>query len=99
VSRLVRYLVYPFALAAGVVALINFIQVAISRPVFRPEASRRAPRQVRHDSFATGIAVSGLTLGLYGVAAGAAWLVGPAFVIVVIGYSILLRGRGAGRRR
>jgi hypothetical protein len=95
VSRLVRYLAYPFALAAGVVALINFVQVVISRQVFRPETSRRTPLQVRHDSFATGIAVSGLTLGLFGVASGAAWLVGPAFVVIVIGYSILLGGRGS----
>jgi hypothetical protein len=96
-SPLVRYLAAPFALAAGVVALINFAQVVLSRQVFRPEASRRSPRQIRHDSFATGIAVAGLTLGLAGVATGAAWLVGPAFVVVVIGYSILFGGGGGSR--
>ena len=88
-----RYLAAPFALAAAVIALINFAQVVLSRPVFRPESTHRTPTQIRHDSFATGIAVSGLTLGLAGVAFGAAWLVGPAFVVVVIGYSILFRGR------
>ncbi len=88
-----RYLAAPFALAAAVIALINFAQVLLSRPVFRPESTHRTPTQIRHDSFATGIAVSGLTLGLAGVALGAPWLVGPAFVVVVIGYSILFRGR------
>lgn len=90
-----RYLAAPFAVAAGVVALINFAQVVLSRPLFRPESSRRTPLEVRHDSFATGIAVCGITLGLAGVAAGAAWLVGPAFVVMVIGYSILFGGRGS----
>ena len=90
-SRHVRYLALPFALAAGVVALINFAQVVLTRPIFRPESTHRTPLQIRHDSFATGIAVSGLTLGLAGVVAGATWLVGPAFVIIVIGYSIPFR--------
>jgi hypothetical protein len=94
----VRYVAYPFAVAACVIALINFSQVVLSRQVIRPQSSRRSPRQIRHDSFATGIAVSGLTLGLAGVATGAAWLVGPGFVVIVIGYSILFSGRGSRSR-
>lgn len=90
-----RYLALPFAVAACVVALINFAQVVLSRPAFRPESTHRTPLQIRHDSFATGIAVSGVALGLAGVAFGAAWLVGPGFVVVVIGYSILFGGRGS----
>jgi hypothetical protein len=95
----VRYLAYPFALAAAFVAVVNFVQVVISRQVFHPEASRRSPRQIRHDSFAAGIAMTGVCLAFLGVSTGATWLVGPGFVVAVIGYSILFGGRSRSRRR
>jgi uncharacterized membrane protein len=95
----VRYLAYPFALAAAFVAVVNFIQVVISRQVFHPEASRRSPRRIRHDSFAAGVATAGISMAFFGVATAATWLVGPGFVVAVIGYSILFSGRSRSRSR
>lgn len=91
-----RYLAYPFALAATVVAVLNFTQVVISRQVFHPETSHRSPRRIRHDSFAIGVATSGMAMALFGVAGLASWLVGWGFVVCVVGYSILFSAR---RRR
>ncbi len=88
-----RYLAYPFALAAAVVVVINFVQVVISRQVFHPEASRRSPRRIRHDSFSVGVATTGIAMALFGIATSATWLVGPGFVVAVIGYSILFGNR------
>jgi hypothetical protein len=95
----VHYLAYPFALAAAVVAVINFVQVVISRQVFHPEASHRSPRRIRHDSFAAGVATTGIAAALFGIATGATWLVGPGFVVSVVGYSILFSGRSRNRGR
>lgn|GEM_PF-3379570 len=93
-----RYLAYPFALAVVVVAVINFAQVILSRPVFHPEDSHRSPRRIRHDSFAIGVATTGMAMALFGIATSATWLVGPGFVVCVIGYSILFGGRSRNRR-
>ena len=94
-----RYLAYPFALAAAVVAVLNFTQVVISRPVFHPEASHRSPRQIRHDSFSVAVATTGIAMALFGVATSATWPVGWGFVVCVIGYSILFGGRSRSRSR
>jgi hypothetical protein len=94
----VRYLAYPFALALAVIAVINFTQVVISRQVFRPESSHRSPRRIRHDSFSAGLATTGVSMAFFGIATGATWLVGPGFVICVVGYSILFGGRSRSRR-
>ncbi len=93
-----RYLAYPFAVVVAVIAVINFTQVVISRQVFRPESSHRSPRQIRHDSFAAGVATTGIAMAFFGIATAATWLVGPGFVISVIGYSILFSGRSRSRR-
>jgi hypothetical protein len=92
----VRYLAYPFALAASLVAILNFTQVVISRQVFHPESSHRSPRQIRHDSVSVGVATTGIAMALFGVAGLASWLVGWGFVVCVVGYSILF---GTRRRR
>jgi hypothetical protein len=94
----VRYLAYPFAVTAAVIAVINFTQVVISRQVVHPEESHRSPRRIRHDSFSVGLATTGIAMAFFGVATGATWLVGPGFVICVIGYSILFGGRSRSRR-
>jgi uncharacterized membrane protein len=94
----VRYLAYPFALAAAVVAVLNFTQVVISRQVFHPETSHRPPRQIRHDSFSVGVATTGMTMALLGIATSATWPVGWGFVVCVVGYSILFGGRSRSRR-
>ena len=93
-----RYLAYPFALAVAVVAVLNFTQDVLSRQLFSPEASHRSPRRIRHDSFSVGVATTGIAMALFGVATSATWLVGPGFVVCVIGYSVLFGGRSRSRR-
>ncbi|KUO08775.1 hypothetical protein [Streptomyces sp. DSM 15324] len=79
---------FAFMLAFGILgaltallAVINTVQVFLGCQLVKPSASRRSPRQLRAESAAAAVVMSGASLTAFGVLVGGLW---PAAGVLVL---------------